>query len=133
MSQTLSDPKTSKTPEPEQVRSDDLLGATNHSDPVDLVEELFEFLQGRLPDGYRIPDDHLPRLSEDQAWTVVWYLGNLYYAIPDHIERCDQCGRIFNTWSEGSFREAPGTQGCENEETDEFGHCCDDCTEIHRP
>ena len=71
--------------------------------PTDLevVEELYRFLQGEIPEGYQIRDERLPRLTPDQAWTVVWYLGNLYRQIPDRIERCELCGDIYDTWQEG--------------------------------
>ena len=81
--------------------------------PLDQVQELFDFLQGIVPDGYKIPDDHVPRLSPDQAWTVVWFLGNLYWQVPDHIERCDDCGCLFNSEAEGGGTE-DGPNFCES-------------------
>ena len=64
---------------------------------LEFTEELFAFLQGTVPDRCTIPDDHVPRLTADQAWTVVWYLGNLYWQVTDHVERCCVCGELYNT------------------------------------
>jgi hypothetical protein len=79
--------------------------------------ELFGFLQGNVPEGYTIPDDRIPQLTADQAWTVVWYLGNLYKEVNDEIERCDVCGTIFDSASDGmclDFGDSPY-------------HFCDSC------
>ena len=70
-------------------------------DPLQKTEELFDFLQGKLPGGYKIPRKDRPKLTPDQAWTVIWYLGNQYWKVTDHIERCEICGALFDTWSEG--------------------------------
>jgi hypothetical protein len=68
---------------------------------LERTEELFAFLQGTVPEGYHILDDNVPRLTPDQAWTVIWYLGNQYWQVTDHIERCGVCGCLFDTKSEG--------------------------------
>lgn len=74
---------------------------TDEHDALDQVEELFDFLQGTVPAGYSLRDDAVPHLTADQAWTAVWYLQNLYWQVPDHIERCNVCGRLFDSHSEG--------------------------------
>jgi hypothetical protein len=72
--------------------------------PSDLerTEELFAFLQGGIPEGYRIDSAKIPHLTPGQAWTVVWYLGNVHWKVCDEIERCDVCGGLFDTASEGT-------------------------------
>ncbi len=70
-------------------------------DDLQVVEELFAFLQGTVPDGHIIEADHVPKLTDDQAWTVIWYLGNLYRQVSDHISRCDVCGCLYDTEREG--------------------------------
>jgi hypothetical protein len=94
---------------------------TNHvSGPTDLdrVEELFAFLQGTIPAGFTIPPDEIPHLTPEQAWTVIWYLGNLYWQVPDYIERCDECGDLYDTRSGGTYREEPPYHLCDNCDTD---------------
>lgn len=70
-------------------------------DPLERTQELFDLLQGTLPDGYKIPRLERPKLTADQAWTVIWYLGNQYWQVTDHIDRCDVCGSLYNTYQEG--------------------------------
>jgi len=87
--------------------------------PTDLerTQELYDFLQGTVPKEYRIPESEMPKLTADQAWTVVWYLGNLYWQVKDYIERCDVCGDLYNSESEGTcldYGDAPY-------------YFCDDC------
>jgi hypothetical protein len=84
---------------------------------LERTEELFRFLQGVVPDEYTITDSHAPCLTPDQAWTVIWYLGNLYWQVPDHIERCGVCGGLFDTHCEGDCLD----YGCAPY------HFCDNC------
>ncbi len=82
------------------------------AEPTDLerTQELFDFLQGKVPEGYRIPADHIPTLTADQAWTAVWYLQNLYWQVMDHIERCNVCEELYDTEAEGdclAYGESP--------------------------
>lgn len=75
------------------------------STDLEMTEELFEFLQGRLP-----------KLTPDQAWVVIWYLGELYWQVTDHIERCGVCGNLFDINNSGDcldFGKAP-YQFCDN-------------------
>lgn len=74
---------------------------TEDTDPLDRTNELFAFLQGRIPEGYKIPRAERPKLTADQAWTVIWYLGNQYWQVTDFIERCDVCGDLYHTHREG--------------------------------
>ena len=80
------------------------------STELERTQELFEFLRGTVPDDCKIEYSHVPKLSPDQAWTVIWYLGNQYWQVPDFIERCDVCGDLFDSEREGEcldYGEAP--------------------------
>ena len=88
-------------------------------DALELTEELFAFLQGNVPDTIRIGRDEVPTLSPDQAWTVIWYLGNQYWQVTDHIERCDVCGTLYDSNREG---------GCLDYGDDPY-FFCEGCTE----
>ena len=77
---------------------------------LETTEELFAFLQGNVPEGYQLESDAVPKLTADQAWTVIWYLGELHWQVTDHIERCDVCGALYDTHGEGDcldYGEAP--------------------------
>lgn len=65
------------------------------------THDLFDFLQGTPPPGYEIKKKDQPKLTEDQAWTVIWFLGNQYWQVPDHIERCCLCGAIYDSHNSG--------------------------------
>lgn len=65
------------------------------------TQELFDFLQGRLPERCVVSEERLPKLTPDQAWTVIWFLGGLYWQVPDYIERCDVCGDLYHSHTEG--------------------------------
>ena len=69
---------------------------------LERTEELFRFLQGVIPDDFHIADDEIPRLTEVQAWTAIWYLGNQYWQVPNYIERCGVCGDLFDTRCDGT-------------------------------
>lgn len=68
---------------------------------LELTEELFAFLQGKMPEGTKVPRKERPKLTPDQAWTVIWYLGNLYWQVTDRVERCDVCGELYHTHQGG--------------------------------
>lgn len=68
---------------------------------LERTEELFAFLQGTVPDRCIIARGHVPKLTADQAWTVIWYLGNQYWQVTDRVERCDVCGFLYHAWQEG--------------------------------
>lgn len=70
---------------------------------IELAEELFDFLQGTVPGGYVLVKDSIPKLTPSQAWTVIWYLGNLYWQVPDHICRCGVCGDLYDSDYEGDY------------------------------
>lgn len=64
---------------------------------LERVEELFKMLQGVIPKGHHIPPGEIPKLTSDQAWTVIWFLGNQYWQVPDFIERCNVCGDLYDS------------------------------------
>jgi hypothetical protein len=65
------------------------------------TQELFDFLQGIMPAGVKVPRGEIPGLTPAQAWAVVWYLGNQYWKVTDVVERCDVCGKLYHTHQSG--------------------------------
>jgi hypothetical protein len=91
------------------------------------VTELYNYLQGKqIPSGF-CEGFLMPQLSEDMAWKIIYVLQEGLRIIPDHIERCDNCGDIFDTDCGGRYSELEGKyycDGCINKgETEE----CDGC------
>lgn len=79
---------------------------------LEQVQELFDFLQGTIPEGIRLGRGHKPRLTRNQAWTVIWYLQEHLGVLPDHYEKCHRRGcdsDLFDSWGEGC-----GALWCEN-------------------
>lgn len=85
-------------------------------DDLEMTKDLFEFLQGDLKN-CKIARKRRVKLTADQAWTVIWYLGSQYWQVTDHIERCDVCGEIYDSSSQGDCLDYGGFPY----------HFCDNC------
>ena len=92
---------------------------SDYEKDLENTRELFAFLQGTVPEGHVIEQSHVPHLTPDQAATVIWYLGNKYWQVTDHVERCDVCGEWYNTWCEGA------TIDCAPPPIYFCGNCCE--------
>lgn len=69
---------------------------------LERTQELYDFLQGKMPEGTHVTRSHRPKLTPAQAWTVVWYLGNQYWQVTDRVEKCCVCGDLYHTWQDGA-------------------------------
>lgn len=83
-------------------------------DDLNKTKELYAFLQGEVPASCSIAADDIPRLTPVQAWTVIWYLGNQYWRVTDCVERCGECGELFDTERGGQIRETEPFNLCDN-------------------
>jgi hypothetical protein len=91
---------------------------TEKKDDLELTQKLFDLLQGHVPDDCRIAPEAVPNLTPDQAWTVIWWLGNQYWQVTDRIDRCNICGELYDDYYSGEcldWGEPPY-------------HVCDGCT-----
>jgi hypothetical protein len=79
----------------------------------DQINEFYKFLQGELPDTITLPEPLQFKLTEEQAFAVIWYLQEHLTVLPSQFEKCTKCHTIFNSYAEG-------------ESTDE-GNYCDHC------
>lgn len=77
---------------------------------VEWMREFYEFLQGNLPDGVNMK--RKPKMSPRQAMNVIWFLQEILPVFPDHIEMCDDCKKLFDSWSEGMHAEKTGKNYC---------------------
>lgn len=80
---------------------------------LEWINEFYEFLQGNNPESIRISRGHQPKLSQKQAFTIIWYLQEHFSILPDHIERCNTCGDLYNSWSSGIYWESKGKHYCD--------------------
>lgn len=77
------------------------------------VDEFYRFLQGGCPNGMEIGTHSQPRLSQKKAFTIIWYLQEHLRVLPDHIERCDTCGELYDSHSAGIYWESRGKFFCD--------------------
>jgi len=79
---------------------------------IEWVEEFYEFLQDETPEKIHFPRGHKPQLSQKKAFAIIYYLQEHFSILPDHIEQCDNCGSLFDDWSEGIYWETKGKHFC---------------------
>ena len=79
---------------------------------LEWMDEFYKFLQGKVPEEISIGRGHQPKLSEKKANTIIWYLQEHLRILPDNTERCDTCGSLYDSWSEGIYWETKGKHYC---------------------
>lgn len=79
---------------------------------LEKTQELYEFLKGGIPEGFTLKT-WKPKLSEDEAFTIIYVLQEKFHLIPDHFENCARCKEIFDMECEGTHYEDPGINLCE--------------------
>lgn len=67
---------------------------------IEQVQEFYEWLQGKSCPEHLHFEDKL-NLSEEQAFSVIYYLQEHLGILPDKYERCKKCGCIYDTDYEG--------------------------------
>ena len=88
---------------------------------VEQTQELYNFLKGEemditvnksIENCIRIDEDFKPKeihlkgilkLTEDQAFSIIYMLQEYFKIIPDIYEQCDHCGEIYDSESEGHY------------------------------
>ena len=69
-----------------------------------------------------------PKLTEEKAFEVIWFLQEVTRIFPDYIEKCDDCGDLFDSNSEGTYIGDPE----EAFDVEDLGkHFCEDCKDRH--
>lgn len=80
---------------------------------LEWIQEFFDFLQGEMPENVQISRGHAPKMSPKKAMSVIWYLQEHMPVIPDTIERCDNCGGLFDYDESGLYWESKGKYFCD--------------------
>ena len=80
---------------------------------LEWIEEFYEFLQGECPESIHFVRGHQPKLSQKKAFSIIYYLQEHFPVFPDHIERCDNCGGLFDTNCSGLYWETKGQHFCD--------------------
>lgn len=91
-----------------------LLKNNDNRDDTDLewLQEFYEFLQGDCPDKISLGRGHQPKLSRNKAFAIIWYLQEHFPVFPDHIEKCSDCGMLYDSHSSGYHSETRGKFYC---------------------
>jgi hypothetical protein len=82
---------------------------------LEWINEFYQFLQGELPEGIGMKH-HKPRLTQKQAFNIIWFLQEKFPILPDQIEQCDTCGELYESYSQGHHSELTGKN-----------YCCESC------
>jgi hypothetical protein len=93
---------------------------------LEKTNELYHFLTGsEIPYGISTES---PKLDGEKAFEIIWFLQEVTRIIPSRIERCDDCGDLYNSDSEGTYISEE-----EEAETPEdmYKHFCGDCEYHH--
>jgi len=106
--------------EEEHQRTLDKLKAirTRSEQPIKLqeVEAFQQFLCGE-PEPHlelRIAPTVQPRLSQDQANSVIWYLQEVMHVLSDRWEYCEACGELYDCHRSGWVSEEDDKCYCDN-------------------
>lgn len=69
-----------------------------------------------------------PKLSDNQAFNVIYYMQEFLNILPDKFEKCSRCGKIFDTENSGDhISEEDIEKNEEFKKSDEGKHYCETC------
>lgn len=96
------------------MRKIKLIRNNDNKDWSDLqwILEFYEFMQGEIPDGIGLGGTEM-NLTQDQAFTIIWYLQEHFSILPDNIEKCSDCGELYDTNCSGEYMEIEGKHYCD--------------------
>lgn len=100
---------------------------------IDKVVELYEWLQGQsCPDGIHFEEKL--NLTEEQAFSVIYFLQEYLEILSNNYERCRKCGYIFDMDNGGTrinedttIITDDGEEVGANFSEEMYGLYCDDC------
>ena len=65
----------------------------NKLSDFELVQKFYEYLTDEL------------KFTKKKAFSIIYYLQEHLPVFPDNIEKCTNCGRLYDTWKEGHHSE----------------------------
>lgn len=97
------------------------------------TDEFYDWLQGKSqPDGFIFRA--APELTPEQAFSIIYYLQEKLFLIPDTYERCDNCGCLYDSDEEGTSIDEystiiteEGEEVLANFPKEMYGLYCDNC------
>lgn len=85
-------------------REDQFISNARDEIPIEDVEALYSFLQGEVPPELTL--DYPPKLSQKEAFSVIYYLQEIMGLLPDRYEQCCECGNLYDSHEEGRATES---------------------------
>lgn len=89
-------------------------------DDLEWLNEFYEFLQGNVPEGMTLGRGHGVKLSKNKSFTIILYLQEHLSVFPDHIEKCSECGQLYDSYSTGFHSEKTGKFYCSGCDSGDF-------------
>jgi len=83
---------------------------TKFDDDLDIINQVWDFLCGNE----RTENKLSPNLTEEKAWNIIYYLQEYVPIFPDTIERCNDCGNLFDAEAEGGVSDDDERIYCES-------------------
>ena len=96
---------------------------------LDEVKVFFAWLQGTPYKNMSLSSQ--PRLSPEEAFSIIYVLQEELHLIPDTIEMCLKCKELFDTKTEGRYIDEDSLDYAGNtyDEAD-YGNYCDNCEPV---
>ena len=80
---------------------------------LEKLDEFYRFLTGEeMPESISLGKGHKPKMSEKKAYSIIWYLQEHLSVFNDNIDRCNNCGELYDTHVEGIHWETKGKSYC---------------------
>lgn len=96
---------------------------------ADRVRDFFDYLTtGKTPSEYHCKS---PKLSKNMAWNVIWFLQSVSEVFSDCVERCSDCGHIYNQDCEGIYVDSDYKERGYYASA-KWKHLCDNCRMKYR-
>ena len=89
----------------------------NYIDACEKVRQFYEYLTGKFR----------PKLSQNKAFGLIYYLQETMHCLPDTIEKCRVCGGLFNSGREGFILDDQYEVNGKTLPKKYWGLYCDDC------
>ncbi len=101
---------------------------TEEKSPIETVNEFYRLLtEHEVPEGWTLPNLP-PKMTGEQAFALIYYLQEGPRLLPDHIERCEECGELADSWSQNiEYIESIGKRLCEGCYQSKHGFACCAC------
>ena len=92
-----------------------------------LVEEFYDFLQGKSqPEGFHLTHNK-PKLTAEKAFTVIYIMQEYLHILPESFEKCKGCDGLFDSDCEGYLLDDQYKLNGKTLPKKYRGHWCENC------